>query len=105
MPVDRDQIVVAITSRSVVEMRYESGAPRLVEPHVLYRAADGHELLDTYQVAGYTHRGPLPDWRLFVVAKITQFVILDAEFDIAPGYNPGSPKYASGLIACVEVTV
>jgi len=102
MPVDRDQIVAAIASRSVVEMRYESGAPRLVQPHVLYRAADGHELLDTYQVSGYTHAGPLPDWRLFIVAKITQFVILDAEFDIAPGYNPGSPKYASGLLAWVR---
>jgi hypothetical protein len=102
MPVDRDQIVAAIASRSVAELRYESGAPRLVQPHVLYRAADGHELLDTYQVAGYTHQGPLPGWRLFIVLKITQFVILEAEFEIAPGYNPASAKYRGGLIACVR---
>jgi hypothetical protein len=102
MPVDRDQIVAAITSRFVVDLRYESGAPRLVQPHVFYRAADGHELLDTYQVAGYTHHGPLPGWRLFIVVKITQFVILEEEFEVAPGYNPASRKYAGGLIACVR---
>jgi hypothetical protein len=102
MPVDRDQIIAAIASRSVVELRYHDGAPRLVQPHVLYRATDGHELLDAYQVAGYTHRGPLPDWRLFSVVKIAHFVILEARFEVAPGYNPASPRYGSGLIACVR---
>jgi hypothetical protein len=102
MPVDRDQIIAAVTSRSVVEMRYESGGPRLVHPHVFYRAADGHELLDAYQVAGYTHQGPLPGWRLFTLVKITHFVVLEEAFEVAPGYNPASPKYASGLIAWVH---
>jgi hypothetical protein len=100
--VNRNEIVAAIDSRSVVELHYDGGPSRLVQPHVLYRGADGQELLDTYQVAGYTHRGPLPAWRHFSVAKITQFTTLDAEFEIAPGYNPDSSKYRNGLIAFVR---
>ncbi|MFL5963977.1 MAG: hypothetical protein ACJ757_13905 [Gaiellaceae bacterium] len=99
MPVNRHEIVAAINSRSVVDLRYEGEAPRLIQPHVLYRGAKGQELLDTYQVAGFTHTGPLPAWRHFSVDKITQFTILDAMFEIAPGYNPDSLKYRSGLIA------
>jgi hypothetical protein len=102
VPVNRHEIVAAIGSRSVVELRYDGEAPRLVQPHVLYRGSEGQELLDTYQLAGYTHSGPLPAWRHFSVDKITQFTILDAVFEIAPGYNPDSPKYGDGLIAFVH---
>jgi hypothetical protein len=100
--VERREIAAAIASRSVVEMRYESQASRVVHPHVLYRGAEGQELLDTYQVAGYTQKGRLPAWRLFSVTKISEFRRLDAVFELAPGYNPDSPKYAGGLIARVH---
>ncbi|HEV7641440.1 MAG TPA: hypothetical protein VGO39_11280 [Gaiellaceae bacterium] len=102
MSVERQEIVTAISLRSVVEMRYESQASRVVHPHVLYRGAEGQELLDTYQVAGFTHKGRLPAWRLFSVSKITEFRMLEAVFEIAPGYNPDSPKYRGALIVRVH---
>lgn len=102
MSVNGAEIVAAIQWRLVVELRYEDDARRIVHPHVLYRAGSGDELLDTYQVGGFTHHGPLPGWRLFTVSKIMAFRALEAVFDVAPGYNPNSSKYGGGVIARVR---
>jgi hypothetical protein len=96
------EIVAAIQWRLVVELRYDVDAARIVHPHVLFRAASGEEHLDTYQVGGFTHHGALPGWRLFTMSRIVSFRALEAVFDIAPGYNPGSSKYSGGVIASVR---
>jgi hypothetical protein len=95
------EIVAAIQWRLVVELRYEDDARRIVHPHVLYRAGSGDELLDAFQVGGFTHH-PLPGWRLFTVSKIVAFRALEDVFDVAPGYNPNSSKYRGGVIASVR---
>jgi hypothetical protein len=102
---DVEQIIRdAIEERTPVSLYYETddSAPRTVHPHVLYRTSKGKICVDSYQVDGPTSSGgPLPDWRPFDLAKITQIEALDGEFETAPGLNLGSPKYANGLLAHV----
>jgi hypothetical protein len=99
--VSHQQVIAAIESRSVVELSYEGDrGARLVHPHVLYWTSTGKECVDSYQVAGFTGEGgPLPDWRLFNLRKITHFDVLDESFQLAPGYKPNSPKYRNGVMA------
>lgn len=94
----------AIASRSPISICYDSdaGTARTVHPHVLYRTSTGKICVDSFQLDGPTSSGgPLPDWRPFNLAKITAIEVLDDTFDIAPGLNLGSPKYANGLLAHV----
>jgi predicted DNA-binding transcriptional regulator YafY len=98
----RADVLRAIRRREVVELRYDDDARgRVVHPHVLYRAADGQEHVDAYQIEGPTHAGALPDWRLFTLAKIRRVEVLAERFSPAPGYNPSGQKYRHGVIARV----
>jgi hypothetical protein len=96
----RSDLIRAVSNRRVVELGYEADdADRLVHPHILYRTSAGNECVDTYQVAGPTHSGTLPEWRLFDLRKIRRLNVLDEGFSPAPGYDPASRKYRHGVIA------
>lgn len=99
-----DAIREAIEGRRPVDLCYDgdSGPPRTVHPHVLYRTSTGKICVDSYQMDGPSSSGgPLPDWRPFNVARIDNLEILDGRFDIAPGFDLASPKYANGVLAHV----
>ncbi|MGH2782253.1 MAG: hypothetical protein ACRDLA_12790 [Thermoleophilaceae bacterium] len=55
--------------------------------------------MDAHQVAGPTHSGTLPDWRLFGLSKIRHLEILYEGFRLAPGYNPGGRKCRHRIVA------
>jgi len=96
----RSDLIRAVLERRVVEFRYDKdNADRFVHPHVLYRTSAGNECVDAYQVAGPTHSGTLPDWRLFDLRKIRRLDVLGEGFSPAPGYDPNSRKYRHGVIA------
>jgi hypothetical protein len=99
----RSDLLVAITERCVVQLRYHSDAQdRIVHPHVLYRTGTGKECVDSYQIAGPTYSGRLPDWRPFDLAKIRRLELLGEHFSAAPGYSPRSRKYKEGIIARID---
>lgn len=94
----------AISAKVPLSLSYEGDGieSRTVHPHVLFRTSTGKICVDSYQVAGPTSSGgPLPSWRPFDLSKIVQVESLDGTFDIAPGLNLGSPRYANGLLAHV----
>jgi hypothetical protein len=94
------ELTRAIEERHVVRLRYDDDhANRLVLPHVLYRTSAGRECVDAYQVAGPSHSGGLPEWRLFDLAKVRRFEVLPEEFALAPGYNPSGQRYQHRVIA------
>lgn len=75
---------------------------RTVHPHVLYITSTGKVCVDSYQVAGPTSSGgPLPEWRPFDLNKIRRLSTLPGTFELAPGLNLASPKYAKGVLAHV----
>ncbi|MGH3031989.1 MAG: hypothetical protein ACRDNE_14740 [Gaiellaceae bacterium] len=66
---------------------------------IRYRTDAGKEWVDAHQVAGPTHSGTLPDWRLFGLSKIRHLEILYEGFRLAPGYNPGGRKCRHRIVA------
>src|SRR6478672_9974949 len=92
----------AIQDRRPVSLRYEDApyGARTVHPHVLFRTSTGKICVDSFQVDGPTSSGgALPDWRPFNLTRILGAELLEGRFEIAPGLNLASPKYANGLLA------
>lgn len=78
----QDALAAAIRERRMVAFRY-AGRRRVVEPHTrgLLR---GEPRLLAFQTGGESASGPLPEWRLFSVAKIEGFETLPARFGPRP---------------------
>lgn len=93
-----DKIINAIKSKQKVELNYKGEGYRVACPHAIYISSTGKTLADCYQLSGYsTHSEKIPDWRPFDIAKITELIILDETFDIAPGYNSFSDRYSNAI--------
>ena len=63
------EIRAAIANRRLLKFMYD-GCFRIVEPHD-YGILNGVVTLFCYQVEGQSRRGRLPDWRLFVLSKMS----------------------------------
>jgi len=76
----RDLLCKAIQTKRVVEFFYKGGT-RVVEPYCygIHKDSDNY-VLCAYQLSGYSESGGLPDWRLFIVPKISSFKITNTEF-------------------------
>jgi hypothetical protein len=104
LPVSAEQTIrSAIATRTPLALSYDgdSGAIRTVHPHVLYVTSTGKICVDSYQVSGPSSSGNLPNWRPFDLTKIQRLSVLGGSFEIAPGLNLASPKYADGVLAHV----
>ena len=71
-------LVQAIHEKKLIAFQYH-GKNRLAEPHD-YGIHRGTRRLLSYQLAGESTTGGLPDWRLVEVADIANLEILDREF-------------------------
>jgi hypothetical protein len=73
-----ESVCKAIKQQRMIRFLY-SGKIRIVEPYD-YGVLTGRSRLFSYQTAGESGTGRLPDWRLFDVAKLTSFELLDVTF-------------------------
>jgi hypothetical protein len=71
-------ILTAIHEKRLLRFLY-SNEPRIAEPQD-YGMQKGMVSLFTYQVGGKSSSGRLPDWRKFVVQKISRLELLDQSF-------------------------
>src|SRR5579871_123448 len=80
---DIDELLrTAISQRRLIRLKYH-GKERIVEPHD-YGIHKGSAKLLAYQVGG-SSSGPLPNWRWFEIALISDLSLLDQTF---PGGRP-----------------
>lgn len=93
-----NEIITAIQNKLLLSCFYD-GFLRIVEPHCLGRGDKGL-LLRCYQKGGGSSQGGIPDWRLFLVTKITQLRVLEEHFlQPAPGYRRNDTAMKFGIIA------
>lgn len=79
----------AISKMKRIEFYYDGGR-RVVEPHCLGVTTDGNPALRGYQVSGFSVSGTIPDWRMFVLSKMSSLSVLDETFySPRPGYRRG----------------
>lgn len=96
-----EALAVAVRQRRPVELeyRYRGQGLRTVHPHALYPTPDG-TACDVYQVGGYTSKGrAVPGWRALDVGQVVSAQPISGRFPLAPGYNPGAPRYRGGTVA------
>jgi len=91
-------ICEAIERRRLIAFHYEGTVPgrRMVEPHILGYAANGHLLLSGWQRRG----GSGEDWRDFLVAEMHGLTLSEERFQgPRPGYNPADRTFAKIVCA------
>ena len=86
----RNDIVRALEERQVALMTYVSGGARTVQPHAIVRKPDGTEILEAYQVRGYTDSDSEHGWRSFELARIDTFELLQERFEPRRDFRPVS---------------
>src|SRR5262249_17560537 len=77
-PAAHELILTAIHNKQLLRFLYKDQL-RIVEPQD-YGIQKGVVHLFTYQVGGVSTSGSLPDWRKFVVQKISHLELLDQTF-------------------------
>ncbi len=88
----RNDIVRALEERQVALLTYVSGGPRTVQPHAIVRKPDGTEILEAFQVRGYTETDAEHGWRSFDIARIETFEILPERFEPRRDFRPVSSQ-------------
>lgn len=89
---DRNDIVRALEERQVALLTYGSGGPRTVQPHAIVRKPDGTEILEAFQVRGYTESDAEHGWRSFDIARIETFELLPERFEPRRDFRPVSSQ-------------
>lgn len=81
-------ICEAIRTKRIIKFIYE-GYERIVEPHTYGVHKDtGNEVLSAYQVGEFSSSGIIPNWRLYIVSKISSLEMTDRHFsESRPGYR------------------
>jgi predicted DNA-binding transcriptional regulator YafY len=78
----------AIEQRRVVHFRYEQSL-RVVEPYLIGETRRGNLVLSAFWVDGYSSSGSRPEWRQYVLDKVTALEVLEERFvPPRPGYDP-----------------
>ncbi|HEY7404782.1 MAG TPA: WYL domain-containing protein [Candidatus Angelobacter sp.] len=77
-PVTHQLLMTAIHERRLLRFAYKNQI-RVVEPQD-YGIQNGTVNLFTYQFAGKSSSGPLPDWRKFAVQNIARLELLEKTF-------------------------
>jgi hypothetical protein len=89
----------AIQHRRLIQFTYR-GAQRIAEPHDYGVFRDRIRLL-AFQVRGQS-KSPLPDWRMFDVARMERLVVLNESFRGSRGRSGQSHKHWDLLFCRVE---
>ena len=88
----RNDIVRALEERQVALLTYVSGGLRTVQPHAIVRKPDGTEILEAFQVRGYTETDAEHGWRSFDIARIETFELLSERFEPRRDFRPVSSQ-------------
>jgi hypothetical protein len=93
---DRDLVMLALDERRVLQIIYVGGGPRTIQPHAILRKPDGTELLEAYQVGGYTEGGMEHGWRHFDLSRIEYVELRPEAFEARRDFKPVSGE--SGVV-------
>lgn len=84
----------AIETQQLVTFVYD-GQHREVEPY-MYGILGDKLQLHAYQITGGSHKGGIPEWRNFEIAKIKNIKVHSAShFTIRSSYRPEHAHYTS----------
>lgn len=76
----------AIAEKKCVEITYDDGISRIIEPHTYGISNAGNLIVSAFRVkkVGFDES---PDWRIYLCDKIARASILESSFTTRSGYN------------------
>lgn len=93
---DRGTIMRALDERRVLQIIYAGGGPRAIQPHAILRKPDGTELLEAYQVQGFTEGGMEHGWKHFDLSRVDHVEPREETFEVRRDFRPVSGE--SGVV-------
>jgi hypothetical protein len=74
-------VLQALEERRILRIVYATGGLRMIQPHAILRKPDGTELLEAFQVQGFTEGGVEHGWKNFDLSRVQQVEIGDERFE------------------------
>jgi hypothetical protein len=74
-------VLQALEERRILRIVYATGGMRMIQPHAILRKPDGTELLEAFQVQGFTEGGVEHGWKNFDLARLQQVELGDERFE------------------------
>jgi hypothetical protein len=86
-------VLQALEERRVLRIVYALGGMRMIQPHAILRKADGTELLEAFQVQGFSEGGLEHGWKNFELARLHQVELGDERFEPRRDFKPVSSAH------------
>ncbi|MDB4912117.1 MAG: hypothetical protein JWO39_2940 [Gemmatimonadetes bacterium] len=83
-------VLQALEERRVLRIVYAYGGMRMIQPHAILRKADGTELLEAFQVQGFTEGGVEHGWKNFELSRLHQVELGEERFEPRRDFKPVS---------------
>jgi predicted DNA-binding transcriptional regulator YafY len=74
-------VLQALEERRVLRIVYAAGGSRSIQPHAILRKPDGTELLEAFQVQGFSEGGVEHGWKHFDIARIHHAELREERFE------------------------
>ena len=97
------EIIDAINKKQMVKINYAgdgtiSNGERTIEPYLIGKTTAGNLAVRAFETEGYT-KTFVPDWKIFLLDKITSWQILDQNFESRANYSQYGDKSFSQITA------
>jgi hypothetical protein len=86
-------VLQALEEQRVLRIVYAFGGQRMIQPHAILRKPDGTELLEAFQVQGFTEGGVEHGWKNFELARLHQVELGDERFEPRRDFKPVSSAH------------
>jgi hypothetical protein len=74
-------VLQALEERRILRIVYASGGMRMIQPHAILRKPDGTELLEAFQVQGFTEGGVEHGWKNFDLSRLQNVELGEERFE------------------------
>jgi predicted DNA-binding transcriptional regulator YafY len=81
-------VLQALDERRILRIVYAYGGLRMIQPHAILRKPDGTELLEAFQVQGFSEGGAEHGWKNFQLSRLHQVVLGDERFEPRRDFKP-----------------
>ena len=89
-------VLQALEERRVLRIVYALGGMRMIQPHAILRKPDGTELLEAFQVQGFTEGGVEHGWKNFELARLHRVELGDERFEPRRDFKPCEQRAGRG---------
>jgi len=74
-------VLQALEEWRILRVVYTAGGVRMIQPHAILRKPDGTELLEAFQVQGFTEGGIEHGWKNFDLSRLQQVELGEERFE------------------------